>query len=473
MTKFQVAEHILTPEEKEKANKYFHHIYLDNQGKSYQIKNKNREYLASTRSLTEALYYRDLYFNTSAADAPRPKDVNLRKDNPYIKNGLKYPVPERLRKGEPRKKNRYGEGSILKKSKSSYGIYYNNNYICSCRTYEQAYFYRQQLVKYNWDTMFLPLIEAEYAEWYTELLYFYHYIGRGANGWFVQFPRKYAPDKQDKIYYTRLEDALYERDFLMKHKWDYELLVLTINDDENPYYNMILPPYPERKIRNIRNRKTHEKEILEMIHIIKEDVNISQKEMSMKLNCTSQTIYTWLRQYGTNWMDFKTLILSGKDPFTELQLKKIIYEPNLEPSKPCKNFRNYIYCDPSRKKKYRVQRKIDGKSITYGSYETRKIANKIVKELIRVDWDKKELPRIQEKYTGPRKINPHRFIYKRGENKYEIRRKMKGKNLFFGQYKTLELALRVRELLEKHDWDKKLVPDFRLQATKELEKKGV
>ena len=47
--------------------------------------------------------------------------------------------------------------------------------------------------------------------------------------------------------------------------------------------------------------------------------------------------------------------------------------------------------------RYRIKKKIDGKYISYGTYSNEKEAELVVDELIRVDWDKKELQNIRDK----------------------------------------------------------------------------
>lgn len=55
-------------------------------------------------------------------------------------------------------------------------------------------------------------------------------------------------------------------------------------------------------------------------------------------------------------------------------------------------------------KRYRISKKINGKQISYGTYSTEKEAQQVVKELIKKDWDKKELPLILERLGIKSKI---------------------------------------------------------------------
>ena len=54
--------------------------------------------------------------------------MDLKQDNPYLIDGLKYPLPERL---TPTKKSNYGKGTISKKGKASYHIYHGGKKVIS------------------------------------------------------------------------------------------------------------------------------------------------------------------------------------------------------------------------------------------------------------------------------------------------------------------------------------------------------
>ena len=216
--------------------------------------------------------------------------------------------------------------------------------------------------------------------------------------------------------YTNLEDALYERDFLVAHDWDYELLVEAIDDKQNPYYNMELPPYPERKIRNISQRKTHEKEIRLMQKEILANPEISQRELSRTLNIHDINIRNWLKLYGTDWMNFKTIVLNGEDPLEKLTLKPLVYQPDLSPSKPS-NFKGYVHHNHKHiaphgsrdliyKKGniYSVRKTIGRKLGYFGTYPNHRLAE-IVRDIFRnTSWDKTRLPEVKEQANQIYKI---------------------------------------------------------------------
>ncbi|MBQ6219956.1 MAG: hypothetical protein IJH63_00695 [Methanobrevibacter sp.] len=56
---------------------------------------------------------------------------------------------------------------------------------------------------------------------------------------------------------------------------------------------------------------------------------------------------------------------------------------------------------------YRIRRKINGKVVSFGTYKQLEDAEKVVQELEKCNWDKKELMRIKEDLGIPitRRIN--------------------------------------------------------------------
>ena len=435
-------------------DRYYSRVYLTKFHK-YEVYNKEHKYLAYLQTLPEALHYRDLYSHLDSKTAPRPKDVDLKKDNPYLK-GLKYHVPERL---QGKKKTRtYGKGSIYKAGKEAYKIKHGDTYYCSCRTYEQAYYVCQELKKHNWDKSKLQKILDDYPKYYTELLYFYQYISynKEKDYWYITIPKQYSQDGNViRITYHILADALYERDFLREHQWDYELLVEAIDDTQNPYYDMELPPYPERRIRNVQTPTRGDRKLQRLIELLQEDIDIHQNEAAKQLGVSPGTIRVWLKKYDTDWLDIKTIIMKNENPLDILKSTKV-YTPDLEPSKP-KDFQNYIYVAHDRRSKYRIARD----HVTYGSYPTRELALKIVKELEANNWDKNKLSEIQTKYGC--KTTPKNNIYK-VKNKWAVRKKIAGKTINYGVYETIQLASIVRNLLVHNGWDKEKLPMIKESA---------
>ena len=99
----------LTEEEiiQESIQKYYQGIYLSANHRQYIVNNKKSDYLGLCNSIEEALQLRDLYYDKDISEAIRPAVLDLKQDNPHLKEGLKYPLPERL---TPTKKSDYGKG---------------------------------------------------------------------------------------------------------------------------------------------------------------------------------------------------------------------------------------------------------------------------------------------------------------------------------------------------------------------------
>jgi hypothetical protein len=460
---WQIPEHEI---EAQKQKEYYKHIHLNRLKRSYKIISKHKsQYLGTVKTIEEALYYRDLY-SDCPLPVPKPQDIDLTTDNPYLIDGLRYPLPERLQKQDTYTDN-YGKGSIQKRSRTSYRITYNKTNFATCRTYEQAYYVRQELQKCDWDKTQVPRILADYPKWYTWLMEFYRYIIRTQynDGYTINYPREYTVDnKIERVSYSNLEDALFERDFLVKNGWDYEALVYNIDDSENPYYDMELPPYPERKIRNISERNTYTTELNTMQDLINDGV-YRQEDVAKLMDTSSVNIRNWLKKYNTNWTDFVDLVMSGEDIWSVLELEEQYYTPDLSPSKPS-NYTGYVHRTQSKRSPYCVAYKGE----YYGAYKDKKTAKKIVSELKKVNWDKSKLKQIQERVGYEPFLNTKRWVYPVNKGKsWMIRKKDKTRRMInYGCYKDKRVAEYVRDLLIENNWDKNRLDEFKRIAEKEV-----
>ena len=460
----------LTEEELYEYNlkEYYVGISLSNNHRQYIVTNYLGDYLGACSSIEEALQYRDMFYHASFKESPRPTRLDLKKNNLHLKHGLEYPLPERL---TPTHKSHYGEGHITKKGGASYHIYHGgkkdgNNYYCACRTYEQAWYVKHELQKCNWDKEKVPEILDNYPVWYTGLMEFYRYINRSktkTESYGINIPKQYLkPGTSREIIngYSHLEDALFERDFLVEHDWDYNVLVESIDDTENPYYNMELPPYPERKIKNIEPRDYHEKELTEIFHLIYDDGIVNQEEICERVGINSSvTLRNWLKNFwNTTWTEFKRVSLTGENPLNTLEKKEIIYQPDLSKPMPS-NFNGWVQKHNSKRSPFMV-RKGD---VEYGYYPTEKMARKVVKKLIACNWDKSKLPEIKKSvgYEAPPKRD---HVYPQGKG-WTIRRKNKERKMInYGYYDDKRIADLTRDFLKQNDYNKELYPGFRSLA---------
>ena len=466
----------LTAEEVYEQNhkEYYMGLIRTYNGRRYQVNNCKGEYLATIPTIEEALYYRDQYYTYNKNDAPRPSTLDLTTNNWYINEGLEYPIPERL---IPFKNNTYGEGRIVKKGEFSYAIEYGKKetcYICSCRTYEQAWYIKKEMNKCGWDRTQLQRILDDYPIWYTWLMDFYRFIHldydykskNGKGKYKINIPREYLEDgKNLEQYhgYTNVEDALYERDFLVEHDWDYDALVECIDDTKNPYYDMEIPPYPQRKIRNLQQRNYHEKELTQIYELINEDSKLTQEEICEIIGVGEVTLRNWLKKFwNTNYAEFINISLNGENPITVLEKAPLIYDPDLSRPKPA-NFKGYIhYSSMDKRSPYKVVK--DG--IRYGSYFNKKQARKAVKLLEACDWDKSKVSEIQEK-VGWKPLPKRGNIYPNpGGYGWSIRHKNPNtrKMINYGSYKDYDLAVMVRDMLIINDWNKDEYPSIRSLA---------
>lgn len=452
-------EHGWVKPEKDPSVDYYKHIWKS--GRHYNV-GKGKTYSGCLKTIEEALYYRDLCIEHNW-EIQKPKELDLKTDNPYLNDGLLYPVPKRLII-PPKAPKRMG--TISSKGPQFYGLTKGKEYFGGYRTFEMAYYVREKMNECNWDKSQLDRIVEEYPVWYTWLMNFYQYIIPKYNGWVVNITGKHSDTgKLEHIYCHRLEDALWERDLLVKYGWDEELVIECADDRENPYYSMELPPYPQRKVRRISEREPRTDLFNRLFELISEsEEDYSQVEYCEMVGTNPVTLKNILRkEYGTTWAEFKRLCESGENPNDVLEQKPIIYQPNLE--RRYKNT-NYVSFMKGLKTPYVIYHrdKETKESVYYGAYPTRELADKISNDLQACNWDKTKLKSIQAKHGWQSVVHSKRWIE---ENKhklkdgtvkvygYYIRKKDKSKKMIpYGYYKDKRVAELVRDLLVECDWDK-------------------
>jgi len=445
---------------------YYKRISLQNN--RYRVNNSHDEYCGAVGTIEEALFYRDIV--KSNPHPKHPYEYDLKTDNPYLKEGLKYPLPERLVKEEHN--STYGLGEIRKKGDQSYHIYHGD-YVCACRTYEQAYYVKQEMNKCNWDKSELDRIYSDYPVWYTWLNQFYKYVTKVKDAWLLALTsRNTGAEKNEFIRFKRVEDALWERDLLVKYGFDEETLIECADDTLNPYYNMELPPYPERKIRRIKEREDRSELLNSIFEVLQDFPNISQEDACSMVGLTVAGLRHLLRnEFDITLNDLFQLCLAGENPNDVLEQKPLIYQPDLTVHRDTTNIGYF----KNQKSKYVISKWMDGCNHYYGSYPTRELAEKIVKDLEKCNWDKSQLAKIQAKHGHVPMPNSKRWVYanKRksrvtGEVKvcsYSIRKKDKTKKMHnYGTYKDKRVAELVRDLLIECDWNKDELENIQEQA---------
>ena len=222
-------------------------------------------------------------------------------------------------------------GRIVKKGEEDYHVLKNKTDYGSYVTYEYAYYVLNKLREYEFDKSKLPLIKEGYAEWYTDLLFFYQYIVITKQGYAVNItPKNSKNNKLNNLYFHRLEDALWERDLLLKYDWDYEVLIECADDTQNPYYSMELPPYPERKIRNITMFKDRTILFDKFYDYTHRNWWYNQETLCEAIGTSVQNMNTLLRkEYGSSLKELIKICEEGKNPNKVLMQKKKIYQPDI------------------------------------------------------------------------------------------------------------------------------------------------
>jgi hypothetical protein len=420
-------------------------------------------YMGTCLSIEEALYYRDIAKSKDYIIG-KPQEYDLITDNPYINEGLKYPLPETLTPKKDKSKSRYGKGYVKKKGHNSYQVWCNKNYYGSYTTSEYAEYIRLKLYENNWDTNKLEEIKKGYPEYYTYILHFWKYIyyNENVDTWSC---RKYFLETKEFLIFTfnNPYDALHERDLYEEHGWDIDSVVELAVLCDNPYKDIELPPYPTRrvKIKYDLNEEYYTNFIEDMAFFIREFNINSITAMRETLDTSNHIIYDALSKFNISWEDFRELVHSGEDILSVLTYENIVV-PDLE---PVKSKSNYIYYDKSQKYSPWL---INHKGVYFGRYSDKNSAVKIVNRLEKCGWDKKQLNNIRESigYVSPaRKGETSKLIYKDKRNPkkphYYIKRYINGESIWYGSYKDKETAEKVVRQLKKYNWDKEKLPEIK------------
>ena len=471
-------EHGWIKPKKDPSVNYYKHIWKS--GRHYNV-GKGSKYNGCLKTIEEALYYRDICKRHKWKNVPKPKELDLKTDNLYLKNGLKYDLPKRLII-PPKAPRRMG--TISSKGEQFYGLTLGKEYYGGYRTFEMAYYVREKLNECGWDKSQLDRIVDEYPVWYTELNYLYQYVTPRDNGWVVGItPKHSSSGKLEHLYFHNLEDALWERDLLLKYNWDEELLIECADDSKNPYYDMELPPYPQRKVRRIKEREPRTDLFNKLYDLINNAGYYNQEQLAQLAGTNAVTIRNILRnEYDTTWEEFKGLCESGTNPNDVLEQKPLIYQPNLERRY---DNTNYVSHFKNLKTPYVIyhRNKETQQSEYFGAYPTRELADKISNDLQKCDWDKSKLKEIQAKHGWQSIVNSKRWISEQKHTLkdgtvrvygYQIRKKNKQKkHINFGWYKDKRVAELVRDLLVDCDWDKsklEAIQDYANYCIEEVDK---
>lgn len=100
---------------------------------------------------------------------------------------------------------------------------------------------------------------------------------------------------------------------------------------------------------------------------------------------------------------------------------------------------------------YSISREVNKKKISYMTYPTLEEAISMRDWLQKHNWNKEQ---FREEYNNRYPQLPE-YIYKRGK-RYLIRRTYKGRSQRYGEYNTLEEAIKKRDWLQEHDWKVKV-----------------
>ena len=104
---------------------------------------------------------------------------------------------------------------------------------------------------------------------------------------------------------------------------------------------------------------------------------------------------------------------------------------------------------------YVVAKRINGKNYNFGSYKSLEDAVKARDYFEAKGWNNCLDERL--KFTSKK---PKYIVWLKNREVYQIRKKINGKLIIFGQFKTFEEAKKEVEIFKKYDWDWETVCDL-------------
>lgn len=280
--------------------------------------------------------------------------------------------------------------------------------------------------------------------------------------------------------FYRLEDAIKQRNLLIKHKW-------LKNASTNYPKSQRFPKYHVKKVEygylviNRKNGRTfgtyknhqYAKLIKKILPFYEDDLNISQVE-----KIAHNEFYKYIhhnQMLGRYQVIYKGFVRSTHKSLSyALQERDLIVKYDGDEELMCEDptiKNNYskeelpsfkhecenIYYKDEKINKYQLEKQIRNHKIIIGSYPTYNLACLIRRYLDSKNWDEKEVKHVM-KIT--RKIHKRdRYIHKRN-NKYCIEKTINKKRMIYAYYDDIEKARYVKTKLEETNWKKKLIDKF-------------
>lgn len=188
---------------------------------------------------------------------------------------------------------------------------------------ELAQFVRDKYEEYGWSKENLPKILSEFPMYYTNSLYFYRWIrydGKSDYPWKLTVNSVIDGKQRFEVInsYSRVEDALWERDLYIEYGDD--LNSWCEDTRPNPYDNMKLPYYMTYKTK-VKLSKDLTKELKYYKDLILAHDVRNAEELSRLANRTAVGVRGHFRKYGVNFDKFKDIVMSGVDPLSVLSME--------------------------------------------------------------------------------------------------------------------------------------------------------
>lgn len=300
----------------------------------------------------------------------------------------------------------------------------------------------------------------------------------------------------NKIAYGKFEDinkAIEKRDLLIRYDW-IKCKTTGYNKNESFPKYIIRTIDDKHIIINKENGKTYgsydnykyAKIIKRILPYYQDKINIERVEKQAIAEFYKNITYNQLnnryyirydgytmatyRKLTTALAERDSIVKYGGDEELMCENQNLIYDYTKEKLPPFPKKSDNITYQGNYKNKYKLSKQFRNKLIIIGYYPSYDLTVLVKEYLDKYNWNKNVIDHIIHITQNIHKRNIH--IYKRNK-KYSVEKLVNNKIVYYGSYKTIEIAQYIRNCLDKDNWNKEQVKTYLNKYTKEASNSSV
>ncbi|OED30389.1 hypothetical protein [Methanosphaera sp. WGK6] len=354
-------------------------------------------------------------------------------------------------------KNKYRVSKTIDGKQNFYGLY---------DTLEEAEKVRDKLLEHNWSKEYYEknLRKEDTSKKSEDMQYIY----------LVKDTSTYSISKQikNKKYsfgrYKTIEEAKKARDELQAHDWSIDFYKKNYKQEQKKDKYILQQPNGKFTINKKINEKTLSFGTFNTIDEARKHRDFCQ-ENNWNLNCRKNKrnnhvtedeqhlkyiqhnktrekyiVHKFIKNKNIHFGTYNTLeeAMKIRDMLVEHEWSMEYYEKNIK--KELKSGAKYII--KNKHNSYAVKRHNSSMTFLSKTYPTLEEAVKVRDDMIKHNWDK-------EYYEKKYKNEDNKYLIKQPGGKYTVSRSINGKTLSFGTFNTLDEARKHRDFCQENNWD--------------------